>query len=419
MNTADERHDREVLRALADRYAAIAALPCQHEKRALWSDHFSLRPTRVPVLATYGMWNVWCREVFGDDRMQCRDPFHRQYERDLRMRIFQHEVVGDDSIQEPWLTLRAAVAGGWGTLWGVAESMRSSGVEGGASAFDPPLKSWDDMRLLRMTHHTVDEEATARDLERLTRAVGDILPIDVQRSPAHSGFMSDISTSLAKLRGFEQLMIDMYEAPDELHRLLAFMRDGILQNNAEAEAAGHYTLTSGQNQAMPYGGGLEPPRPNSGPRGRKDLWGFCAAQEYTLISPAFHDAFLFQYQLPVYAHFGRTHYGCCEDLGRKIDMLRQLKNLRSIAVTPLADVRLCAAQIGADYVLSWRPNPTDMVCCGYNEARVRRIIGDGLAACRGGFPHIHLKDVETVEGDVTRLTRWVRLVRNIAESVWR
>ncbi len=419
MNDPNNRHDIDILRALASRYSEIAAMPIQDEKRKLWADHFSLRNTRVPILATYGMWNVWCREVFADTQMQCQDPFYRQHERDLRMRIFQHDVVADDSVQQPWLTLGAAVTGGWGNLWGVAEAMHSSGVEGGAASFDPPLKSWDDMSKLRMTHHAVDEAETARRLEKLSTAIGDLLPIDVQRSPAHIGFMADISTSITKLRGLEQLMLDMYEAPEELHRLLAFMRDGILQNNREAEAAGHFTLTSAQNQAIPYADGLEPLRPNSGPRMRKDIWGFCAAQEFTLISPEFHDEFLFQYQLPIYAHFGLTHYGCCEDLGRKISMLRQLKNLRSIAVTPLADVRFCADQIGTDYAISWRPNPTDMVCCGYSEERVRRIIGDGLAACRGGFPHIHLKDVETVEGDVSRMTRWVRLVREIAEKVWR
>ncbi len=408
--------DRDILRQLAEDYAAIAALPIQAEKRQLWTDHFALRPTRVPILATYGMWNVWCREVFSDAHMACQDPFCRGFERDLKMRIFQHEVVGDDSIQEPWITLGAAVKGGWGNLWGVEETMHGSGVEGGAAAYDPPLKHWDELAKLRLTHHQIDEAATARNLETLSAAIGDILPIDLQRTPAHIGFMADISTSIAKLRGLEQLMIDMYESPEELHRLLAFMRDGILQNNQEAEEAGDFSLTSGQNQAMPYAPELEAPRANSGPRRRRDIWGFCAAQEFTLISPEFHDEFLFQYQLPIYQHFGLVHYGCCEDLGRKIDMLRKLKNLRSIAVTPVANVRLCAEQIGADYAISWRPNPTDMVCCGYDESRVRRIIGDGLAACRGGYPHIHLKDVETVEGDVTRLTRWVRLVRDISQA---
>jgi hypothetical protein len=412
------RHDSEVIRPLAERYAAIAALPVQAEKRKLWTDHFSLKPTRVPILATYGMWNVWCREVFGDSRIECRDPFLRVHERVLRLRIFQHEVVGDDTIQEPWIAMGASLKSGLGNLWGVDETLHASGVEGCAAAYDPPLKDWADITKLRMTHHEVDEAETARNLEKLSSALGDILPIDVQYSPAYIGFKSDISTSITKLRGMEQLMIDMYEAPEELHRLLAFMRDGILQNNREAEEAGHYSLTSGQNQAMPYAGELEAQRPNSGPRQRRDIWGFCAAQEYTLISPAFHDEFLLQYQLPIYAHFGLIHYGCCEDLGRKIGLLRQFKNLRSIAVTPVADVRLCAEQIGTDYVISWRPNPTDMVCCGYNEDRIRRIIGEGLAACKGGYPHIHLKDIETVEGDVTRLTRWVKSVRDVAERVW-
>ena len=413
------QHDIDILRPLAERYAAIAALPIQDAKRKLWTDHFSLKPCRVPILATYGMWNVWCREVFGDAQMQCQDAFFRQHERELRMRIFQHEVVGDDYIQEPWIALGATVKGGWGNLWGVTESMHASDMEGGAAIFDPPLKSWDDMAKLRMTHHEIDEADTARNLEKLTGAIGAILPIDVLRTPSYNGFMSDISTSITKLRGMEQLMLDMYESPAELHRLLAFMRDGILQNNQEAESAGHYTLTSGHNQAMSYANDLESPKPNSGPRQRRQIWGFCAAQEYTLISPAFHDEFLFQYQLPIYQHFGLVHYGCCEDLGRKIDMLGQLKNLRSIAVTPVADVQLCAKQIGADYAISWRPNPSDMVCCGYNEALIRRIISAGLTACRGCHPHIHLKDVETVEGDVTRLTRWVKLVREIADAVWK
>jgi hypothetical protein len=290
-------------------------------------------------------------------------------------------------------------------------------VEGGAWKFDPPLKSWDDLSLLRATPHEVDEEATARNVAKLHEAVGDVLPIDVPRTPAYSGFMSDISTSLAGLRGLETVFLDMYEHPRELHRLLAFMRDSILANNQAAEEAGHYSLTTQGNQAMIYAEELERPRPNSGPRKRKDLWGFCAAQEYTLVSPEFHDEFLLRYQIPIYEKFGLLHYGCCENLTHKIAMLRQLKNLRSIAVTPTADVAKCAEQIGTDYIVSWRPNPTDMVCASWDERRIRKVVGEGLKACRGGYVHIHLKDVETVQGDITRLARWTRVVRDVVDSL--
>lgn len=77
--------DVEILRELAHQYAEIAGKPVQQERRQLWSAHNSLKPTRPPILASLGMWNVWCREIFDDHRMQCQDPFCRGYERDFRI----------------------------------------------------------------------------------------------------------------------------------------------------------------------------------------------------------------------------------------------------------------------------------------------------------------------------------------------
>jgi hypothetical protein len=269
---------------------------------------------------------------------------------------------------------------------------------------------------LQPPRHAIDEAETMRRAERLRAAVGDILEVDVQRGPVFIGLAADISTTLGALRGIEQIMLDMYEAPEELRRLVAFLRDGILANHQQAEAAGHFSLTTQMNQAVTYAEELEPPRANSGPRRRKDLWGLAAAQEFTLVSPEFHEAFLLTYQLPILAPFGLTHYGCCEDLTRKIGLLRKIPNLRSMAVTPVADLRRCAEQIGTDYVISWRPSPADMVCTGWDEARVRRVIRDGLDVCRGQYLHVNLKDIETVQGDPGRLARWTRIVREVAEG---
>jgi hypothetical protein len=116
---------------------------------------------------------------------------------------------------------------------------------------------------------------------------------------------------------------------------------------------------------------------------RRDLWCHCSAQEFALISPAMHDEFLLQYQFPIMARFGLSAYGCCEDLTRKIAMLRKVPNLRRIAVTPRADVARCAEQIGADYVLSWRPNPAQMICCGFDPDLIRKVVTDALDACKG------------------------------------
>ena len=86
-------------------------------------------------------------------------------------------------------------------------------------------------------------------------------------------------------------------------------------------------------------------------------------------------------------------------------------------MAPTADVAKCAAQIRRDYVLSWRPNPTDMVCAEFHEDVIRRILRRGLDACRGTCVHVHLRDIETVQGEPARLARWVQIVREVAAQV--
>lgn len=414
MTQDPEGKDISVLRDLATQYAEIAAKPIQEERRELWRKHFSLEPTRPPVLVTYGLWNVWCRDVFAREKMQCEDRFWAQYERWLRMQIF-HDSIGDDYVCEPWIPQMAvhrSRPGIYGEAWGMAPELSHTGDKGGAWRSKAPIADWGDMARLSPPIHGIDEAATKQNRERLEEAIGDILPVDVNRGPVTMGFGGDISTAIAALRGLEQIMLDMYDDPVALKELLSYLRDGVLENQKKAEADGDFSLTSQQNQAMAYARDLEPPKANSGTRKRSDLWCFCAAQEYALISPAFHDEFLLQYQLPIMAPYALVHYGCCEDLTAKIDMLRQIPNLRSIAVTPRADVHKCAEQIGKDYVISWRPNPADMVCTNWNPDRVVKIIKDGADACRDSTYHIHLKDIETVMGEPERLAIWTNLVRD-------
>jgi len=293
--------------------------------------------------------------------------------------------------------------------------MTKSAQKGGAFHLDAIIKDWKDIGKIKALHHAIDEEDTKRKYNRLAEAIGKIIPIDIIRGPAYLGFMGDISTDLANIRGLEQMMLDMYESPKELHQLLAFMRDGILTNQQEAEEAGHFTLTMSGNQAMPYCNELPWRKPNT-PSKRKELWGFMASQELTLVSPEFHDEFMLRYQQPIMEKFAMTHYGCCEDLTKKIDMLRKVKNLRSIAVTPVANYRKCAEQIKKDYICSFRPNPTDMVCTSWDEDRIKRIITDAKDAFKESYWHITLKDVETLQGDVSRLKKWVGIVRKITEG---
>ena len=135
-----------------------------------------------------------------------------------------------------------------------------------------------------------------------------------------------------------------------------------------------------------------------------------------MVGPEMFREFMLEYQIPIMREFGLTAYGCCEDLTMKIPLLRAIPNLRRIAVSPMANVRRCAEQIGSDYVISYRPSPADMVSYGFNPDRIRTILRRDFGFLRGLCFDITLKDVETVERDPRRIRAWVRLVREILDE---
>jgi hypothetical protein len=404
--------DREILGELARKVAEIAAKDIQQERRDLWAAHNSFRPVRPPIYIRA----VADRETI-HPYLECEDPFFRARERSLRRMILQ-DTLGDDYVIEPWVTLPAALELPEGGGWGVPLAHASSDPATGAFTVDPPLKKLSDIERMVVPKHSVDEEETQRRCSRLAEVLDDRLGIEIDRSPFWTGWHADISTDLAQLRGIEQILWDMMDNPGWLHRLLAFMRDGVLKAQAEAEAAGHYRLVNHYNQSMPFAEELDYPRSGGKPVNRKDLWVFAASQETSVVSPEMFDEFILSYQEPIMAEYGLVSYGCCEDLSRKIPLLKRIPNLRRVAVTPFADVKVCAEQLGDRYIASWRPSPADMVAYGFDEERVTATVKDAKSAfqANGCRFDICLKDVETVQGDVSRIRRFVDIVRRETED---
>jgi hypothetical protein len=401
--------DIVILRDLAKRYHEVCSDPVMGERRRLWRQHNSLKETRPLIYVRAFAW-----QEMPESKCLCEDPFFRAYESFFRRHLFWASLK-DDSIFEPWVTVNATVRC---QGWGPSIAYQRSGESRGAFKIDYAIKELADLDKLRVPWHEIDETATAGHVQRLSDAIGDILVINVDRSPAYRMWTADLSTELGYLRGIEHLMLDMMDNPEWLHRLVKFMADGVLKTHEEAERAGDWGLCAHQNQAMPYAEELQDPAANVNGVKRRQLWAYMAAQEFTSVSPAMHEEFLLRYQRPILEKFGLVAYGCCEDLSRKIDMLRTIPNLRRIAVSPFADVAACAGQIGRDYVLSYRPSPADMVSYGMDAGRIRSILRRDLQACRNTHVDITLKDVETVQSDGDRVRKWVSLTREVIGDVF-
>jgi len=410
MSKNTRAHDIAILRDLTERYVEVANKPIQAARRDLWRRHNSLQPSPVPIYVRAFAW-----AEMPESACRCLDPEYRAHEAWLREMLYR-DTLADDYIMEPWITVRAACVTPEAGVWGVGHQWHGR-EGGGAGVWDAPLETPEDLAKLVAPHHRIDEAETQRRLSKLSDAIGDLIAIDVDRKPVYTMWDGDISTQLAYLRGLEQVMWDMLDRPAFLHELLGFMRDGILRTHQEAEEAGDWHLSSHINQAMTYAQELDDPRANSGAVQRSDLWAYCASQETTSVGPRLFDEFMLQYQIPIMRHFGLVAYGCCEDLTPRIPLLRQIPNLRRIAVSPMADVARCAEQIGDAYVLSYRPSPTDMVGWGWDPERAAAIMRQDLEACRGCIVDITLKDVETVQGDPQRVREWVQVARRVASEV--
>jgi len=401
-------NDIKVLRELVKEFNEIANSPIQDERRDLWRKHNSFKRVRPLIYVRAFAFH----EIFDERNLKCEDAFFRQYEYYIHMMKFRN-LIGDDYIIEPWLTVKAVYDPPHELRWGVRAALGEKPQPGGAAAFKPEIIEEEDIDKLVTVSHKINEKATKERLEKLNDAVGDLIDIDLEKGPIFGMWAQDISTDLAKLRGLEQIMWDAYDRPEWLHKLLTRMRDTILKVQEEAEQAGDYSLTNHQNQAMPYAEELEDPKPNIFGIKRKQLWTFMASQEFTTFGPDMFYEFMLQYQMPIMEKYGLVAYGCCEDLTQKISLLRKIPNLRRIAVSPFANARKCAEQIGKDYILSWRPDPSTMISTGLDEDFVRKHMREHFETFKenNNYFDITLKDVETINKKPENVIKWVKIVR--------
>lgn len=75
-----------------------------------------------------------------------------------------------------------------------------------------------------------------------------------------------------------------------------------------------------------------------------------------------------------------------------------------------------AERLGADYILSMKPNPADLARDGFDEEKVRATLRQDLRATRGCRVEVIMKDNHTIRGDPRRVLRWVQIAREEAEG---
>ena len=402
--------DKKIICELAQEYKHIADSSRQKTLREEWRAHNSLKKTRPLIVCSWDEGSNLAGMLLAGE-LKCRNPELRGQELFFRNSIF-HNKMGDDWLYEPYITINAVRKTPSKGSWGYSAVQHRIDQ---AFITEPFVFKESDIQKLERVDHVIDEAATQEKLAFFQDVYADILDVCVNRRPLYSTFgYNDLSTSLAEILGFENMMIAMIEEPELVHALQRFLQNAVMTQIRQANAAGDYTPKGGwwENEGTPYCEELKDPTPRRVKCTTKELWGFFASQEFTLISPAMFDEFMLQYQMPLMEQFGLVSYGCCENLTNKISLLRKIPNLRRIGITPTANVAECAKQIERDYVFALRPNPA-MVCTNYDRASMEQQMKNCLAQAKGTCFDVMLKDVSTVEGEPQRLFDWVKITQDL------
>jgi hypothetical protein len=403
--------DRQILSELAKRVAEIAAQPLENEKMKLWTRHNELEPVRPLIFCDPE--NGWS-EIITREQLKCEGELAQNWEQILRKEIFWGESMGDDRVIEAFFNIPYVYEE---TDWGMQE-VKTGGDNGGAYHWDAPLKDYRDMVKLRFPEITVDYKRTEEMFQLAKEVVGDSLTVRIK---GVWWWTLGLTWTLVKLRGLEQIMYDMYDYPDDLHKLMAFIRDGHLKKLDFLQEKGLLSLNNDGTYVGSGGFGWINQLPSKDYEGTKvrtkDMWGFCESQETSQVSPEMFDEFVFPYQLPILERFGLNCYGCCEALNKRWDIIKRTPGLRRVSVSPWSDLEDMADKLQDRYVYSLKPNPAYLAVPEIDKELIRKGLKEAFRNTLNCRVEVIMKDNNTICNNPQNVIEWCKIAREEAMSL--
>lgn len=403
LNIDINKKDKMILKELALELKEIASQPCQTKKADLWLAHNDLQPVRPMVFCDPE--NGWS-EIITQDMILCETELGKEWEMVLRKEICWGKNMKDDKVIEavfdvPYVTEESD--------WGMHEE-RIGGGDGGSYVWDAPLKSLDDIDKLHFPQITVDFECTKKLLETAKDIFDGILKVRLKNM---WWWTLGMTMTLVNLRGLETIMFDMYDHPDELHKLMELLRDGHLYKLKFLEENGLLPDNTGNTYVGSGGFGFtkELPKPGFDPEHVRlmDMWGFAESQETTGISVQMFAEFIFPYQLPILEKFGLNCYGCCEPLEKRWEYVQKIPNLRRVSVSPWANAPEMADLLQNRYIYSHKPNPAYLAVPHMDEELIRKSIRNIINVAKDCVLEFIMKDNNTLGGNPNNAYRWVEI----------
>lgn len=402
-----------LVRELARRYMDIAMSEKHVRMRQRFRDSNDLKIVRPPLIMEEIPWHEM--NMDGELDCACEDMEMRRMEYFFRVQLFREKHFKCDNYIEP--------------VWVVHKSFTNSGngfeIEEKRLAVDQAnnivshkyadvLEEESSLDNYHDPVITAHPEIDAENVARAEDILRGIMPVQLRGA----GIYYSPWDRIAMLRGVQPILIDLYDRPEYLHRIMALFSQGMASEMDQLNALGLYDPRSLSVHCTPAPVTLD----HEAKAERytcRDIWFRTMAQMFSSVSPAAHDEFDIQYSIPLAKRCAYTYYGCCEALHDRIDKLKQYPNLRKVGCSPWADVEKTAEALGGSYVLSRKPNPAN-VAIATDPQVIRKEISETARLClKYGCPcDITLKDISTVNYQPKNLIIWAETASQVLDEYY-
>ena len=400
--------ERVLLRQLAERVAALAALPVMSEKRELWRRHNRLEPTRPVIFCDPE--NGW-NEIITDRQLQCKTKIARRWEMNLRKEIFWGEVMGDDRPVEAIFNVPyTCSADDWG-----AEIKFHRAEQLGSFVWDSPIKDYaTDLKRIHPLTFAIDWNVSNSSFELAKELFAGILTV---RRKGTWWWSLGVTYPAVLLRGMANMYTDFRDYPDEIRQLFSIILEGHMKKLDYLEANNLLSLNNDGTYVGSGGYGYTGELPPSDFNGKvrcQDMWGFTESQESVGVSPKMYEEFIFPYEKPIMERFGLTCYGCCEPLHSRWNVVKHHHNLRRVSCSAWANLAKMAANLEDKFILSLKPNPAVLAVPNPDWAAIRTYLRNAIDTCRACRLEIIMKDNHTLANHPEHAVDWVRIAQEEA-----
>lgn len=409
--------DKDVLKKLGAQIAEISQDKINDINRKNWTllnDRQSVKPM------------VWINEVPWHEMnvdeeltLRCEHPWARNLEDELRKTIYQWNHFRGDMVVDPFISCPLAIHS---TDFGIIEDVDIVRTDADndiySRHFKIQIKEPEDIEKIKMPVITHYEKATEYSYQAMNDVFEGIIPV---KKVGQTHIWYTPWDFLVRWWGVQEAIMDLIMRPEMVHDIYERMVQAWMVELDQFEQLNLLSLDCNNTRVGSggYGYTTELPGKDFNPEHvlAKNMWGCANAQIFSTVSPEMHWEFAVEHDLKWLNRFGLTYYGCCEPLDQKIPILRKIKNLRKISVSPWNDSKKIIDAIGSDYVMSRKPNPAVVAMDSFSPELAEREIREFMDLTDDSM-HVELifKDISTVRHDPRRLWEWEAIAMKTAED---